>query len=175
MGRADLKPVAVGWGPSRRRCVCPRRYGQTHRGHGRKDEDARKRGRAFHERCSDLLLSHPGLTVVTRQSGAKADSCNGNRRTQSPRLRVHLQLFVLAKNLGSRKKLAQDPGGKAFTCTAATTPVVPLSGSSSGNQADRLLFPQREHFGRTCLIVNAEYPRAAVQSIPQKMQFCLQL
>src|SRR5450759_1043865 len=87
------------------------------------------------ERRSDLLLRHPGLTVVTRLSGARADSCNGNRRTQSPRLRVHLRFFVLAKNLGSPKKLGQDPGKKAFTCTAATTRVVPLSVSSSRNQA----------------------------------------
>jgi hypothetical protein len=115
MGRADLKPVAVGWGRSRRRCVCPRRYGQTHRGHGRKDKDARERGSAFHEwRSLLLLLSHPGLAVVTRLSGARADSCNGNRRTQFPRLRVHLRFFVLAKNSASRKKLGQDPGEESF-------------------------------------------------------------
>src|ERR1019366_9717668 len=74
MGRADPKPVAVGWGRSRRRCVCPRRYGQTHRGHGRKDEDARERGRAFHEWHSltsysaiqgkPLLLGCPGPGLI---------------------------------------------------------------------------------------------------------------
>jgi len=57
MGRADVKPVAVGWGRSRRRCACPRRYGQTHRGHGRKDKDARKRGRAFHESGAPICYS----------------------------------------------------------------------------------------------------------------------
>jgi hypothetical protein len=56
MGRADLEPVAVGWERSRRRCVCPRCYGQTNRGRGRTDEDARKRGRAFHDEwCSCYL------------------------------------------------------------------------------------------------------------------------
>jgi len=54
MGRADLEPVAVGWERSRRRCVCPRRYGQTRGGRDRTDEDARKLGRAF-QRVALLL------------------------------------------------------------------------------------------------------------------------
>jgi hypothetical protein len=56
MGRADLEPVAVGWERSRRRWACPRRYGQTHGGRDRTDEDARKWGRAFHDEwCSCYL------------------------------------------------------------------------------------------------------------------------
>lgn len=100
MGRAEPKPVAIGWGRSRRRCVCPRRYGQTHRGHDRKDEDARERGRAFHEWRSDLLLSHPGQTAVTRPSGARADSCNGNKANPVPVSSCSLAAFRSCERSG---------------------------------------------------------------------------
>src|SRR5260370_19686326 len=100
-------------GRSLRRCGCPWGYGQRHRGRDRKDEDARKRGRAYHESSAPICYSAiqdqpsflggpgPGLILAA-----------GTRRTPSPRLHVHLQVFVLAKNLGSRGELAQGAHGK---------------------------------------------------------------
>ena len=64
MGRADLEPVAVGWERSRRRCVCPRRYGQTRGGRDRTDEDARKLGRAF-QRAALLFVTWLAVTQLS--------------------------------------------------------------------------------------------------------------
>jgi hypothetical protein len=157
MGRADLEPVAVGWERSRRRCVCPRRYGQTHSGRDRTDEDARKWGRAFHDEwCScyltswysaccysaiELLLSYlllkyryPGPTVVTRKFGGTHFLATGNRRNPVP---PRLQCLGVRSytNPGSRKGFGRDQGEGSFRLRATTTFVVPLAGSSSGNQA----------------------------------------
>ena len=66
---------------------------------------------------SDLLLSHPGLAVVTRLSllgspGPGLILAAGTRRTRSPRLHVHLQLFVLAKSWFAKETRARSEGRK---------------------------------------------------------------
>jgi len=61
---------------------------------------------------SDLLLSHPGLAVVSRLSGARADSCSGNKANPVPTSSCSLTAFSFLRNLGSRKKLGRDPEGR---------------------------------------------------------------
>ncbi len=100
---------------------------------------------------SDLLLSHPGPTVVSRRSGARADSCSGNKADPVPASSCPLTGFRSCKKSWFARGAR---AGRAWEGSSAQ----PLHRVSHcfqvffGIRRDRMLSPKHEHFGRTCLI-----------------------
>jgi len=97
--------------------------------------------------------SHPGLTVVTRRSGARADCCSGNKAHPVPASSCSL-VFRSCEFLFAKETRVRSVGKEACTRTPQQGVSHTLGDRTLGIRRYRLLCAKHEHSAEPCLIAS---------------------